>query len=405
MVEKTYLENYIDRMKRSVNRILERIGSSRDISEKKKKAIFNFVDFCFAQGLKYTTIRGHLLSIEFFARQVKKDFEDLKKSDIIGLVGELEKRAYSEEHKRVMKCVLKKFYKWLRGAEDIYPEEVKWIKTTRKNSSKRLPDEILKEEEIAEMVNAAENIRDKAIIGILYDSGCRNGEFLSMLIKHVDFGENDAHVTVDGKTGMRKIPIAIYISRLASWLEVHPLKDDPEAPLWVSLGTRNRHEALGESSLAYLLERVAKKANIKKRVNPHSFRHARATHLAEFVPEVYLRHFFGWTPDSNMTSTYVHLSGGQMDAAILGAHGLKSRKEATLLKPKACLRCETVNSPDSRRCKKCGLVLDPDKIIDIDAKIRQANDLMITLMKDKEVREVVLKRINELNLQDQVLNL
>ncbi|MEM2613605.1 MAG: hypothetical protein QXO15_05170 [Nitrososphaerota archaeon] len=57
----------------------------------------------------------------------------------------------------------------------------------------------------------------------------------------------------------------------------HPLRENPDAPFWISIGTRNRNSPLTYGAVRTLLKLLARKAGIKKRVYPHLFRHSRAT--------------------------------------------------------------------------------------------------------------------------------
>ena len=60
------------------------------------------------------------------------------------------------------------------------------IKITRKPSDKN-PSDLLTEEEIFKMIEVADNDRDKAIIAVLHESGCREGELVSSQLKHIKF--------------------------------------------------------------------------------------------------------------------------------------------------------------------------------------------------------------------------
>jgi len=51
---------------------------------------------------------------------------------------------------------------------------------------------------------------------------------------------------VSGKTGDRRVRIIASVPALASWLDIHPNRNNPNAPLWISLGTR-----YGKSFLTY----------------------------------------------------------------------------------------------------------------------------------------------------------
>jgi integrase len=101
---------------------------------------------------------------------------------------------------------LKKFFRWLRNSED-YPEEVKWIKARVKNSNPKLPEELLTEDEIRRIVSAAENPRDKTLVLVLYETGCRIGELLSLRIKNIQFDEYGALLLLSGKTGQRRVRV------------------------------------------------------------------------------------------------------------------------------------------------------------------------------------------------------
>jgi ribosomal protein L40E len=64
---------------------------------------------------------------------------------------------------------------------------------------------------------------------------------------------------------------------------------------------------------------------------------------------------------SKMAQVYVHLSGRDLDNALLELHGLKAQeKKEEKFKVKVCPRCEERNSPDAMYCKKCAFPIDVD---------------------------------------------
>jgi integrase len=270
---------------------LERIKNS-SIDQKNKAKILEFYRECLAQGLSQARIIKYLGTLERIARALNKPFEEVVKEDIAELIRKIESRNYSDWTKHDYKVIIKIFYRWLRRTED-YPEEVRWIKTGKKKNN-TLPEELLTEEEVKQMAEVASNLRDKAFILVLYESGCRIGEILSLNVKNVQFDQYGAQLIVSGKTGMRRVRIVASAPKLAQWLENHPLKEDPDAPLWVSIGTRDRNSALSYSAAKAALKEIAKRAGIRKRVYPHLFRHSRATMLANHLTEAQLKQHFGW---------------------------------------------------------------------------------------------------------------
>lgn len=335
--------------------ILRRIAKS-DICSENKNILLEFLDYLVAEGLSLLRVIKYLEFLFQIALILKKPFEDATEKDIRRVIAAIECRDYSEWTKHDYRVILKRFYKWLRGDND-YPPEVKWISTSMKRKNNVIPEELLTQKEVMKMIDAAENPRDKAIIAFLYESGCRVGELLSMRIKHLSFDEYGAKAVLKGKTGMRRIRIIFCVPYLAVWLENHPLKNDPNAPLWIGLGTKNRNKALHYQNVRVMLKKVALKAGVKKRVNPHMFRHTRATHLANHLTEAQMNHYFGWVQGSDMPSTYVHLSGRDVDNAILSLYGIKEKEKdgKEKLTPIRCPRCGTMNSPPAKLCVKCGM--------------------------------------------------
>ena len=298
---------------------------------------------------------------------------------------------FTEWTKHEYRRSIKKFFKWL-GKGDA----VSWIKCTSPRNRK-LPEEILTEDDVKRMINAARNSRDRAIISVLYESGCRVGEFLSMRIKNASFDRYGAVIVVHGKTGYRRIRLVSSVPYLAEWLNSHPFKEDSEAWLWISLRTFKR---IPYNSLRIILRKIVEKAGVKKKVNPHAFRHARATHLANHLTEAQMKEFFGWVQDSDMASVYVHLSGRDVDRAILKLYGMDMDDEGNngeLLKPKKCLRCGETNPATNQLCKRCFFPLSEraERLLEKEVKMEIMNQIMETLWNDREFREFFLKKVRE----------
>jgi len=138
----------------------------------------------------------------------------------------------------------------------------------------------------------------------------------------------------------RRVRVIASAPKLQQWIENHPLKEDPNAPLWVTIGTNSKNKVLNYATAKTVLKKLAKKAGIKKRIYPHLFRHSRATHLANHLTEAQMNQYFGWVQGSKMASIYVHLSGRDVVHALLKLNGMKVDEEEEEkedgLKPKIC---------------------------------------------------------------------
>ncbi|MDI6708777.1 MAG: tyrosine-type recombinase/integrase, partial [Candidatus Thermoplasmatota archaeon] len=208
-----------------LSRKIERIKKLKSISEKAKKKILQFQEDCLANGLSAARILRYLDDLPRIAQLLDNKFEKPSVDDIKKVVREIDKKDISPVSKQEFKKTIKKFYKWLNGSNE-YPSCVQWIKSSRKLNNNKLPEELLTEEEVKKMINASGNPRDRAIIATLWESGCRAGEMLLLRIKHVSFEETLTKIVVQGKTGMRRIPLLDSTPYLTDWIENHPLKEN-----------------------------------------------------------------------------------------------------------------------------------------------------------------------------------
>jgi len=369
-----------------------RMMADSSISPVNKKAIAAHVSFLFARGANIRTVIKHQYClIKFFGVLGKNvDVRKATKLDLERAMGGIERSEMAPETKRNIKSITKAFYKHLLGDDLFYPPQVAWIKTSQKRSRRMLPEDLLSEDDIFKLLETASNARDKAIIALLFDSGIRVGELLSLRKKDIDLVSEPAHVTVNGKTGMRKIPIMFSVQYLVQYLNTAKgLK--PEQPLWKNMGVyTTRDSAIEYSTIWKMLHEVAVKAKISKRVNPHSFRHSRATYYANKLTEQQLKVFFGWTGGSNMAATYVHLSGRDIDNAVMEANGEKPVEEKAVqpkLKERKCLRCQFSNPADSTYCARCGGALDIDTAMKGEGATKKLKEAMIEALEDPEVME------------------
>jgi integrase/recombinase XerD len=378
-----------------------------NLSERNKEIILKFEDHIITLGLSKPRTIKYLNNLRMLASWLEIDFDKATKDDIKRVVKKIKVREdYSAWTKHGYCVIIKRFYKWLYGNDEEYPKEVNWITNHVKKKDLKLPGEgdLLTEDDVKRMIKAAKHPRDKALIAVLYESGCRIGEIASLQMKHVTIDKHGVLLTVFGKTGSRKIRIITTTTYLMTWLECHELRDDKEAPLWLNrdLRKKTRETFLSYRAISELLKTILKDADIKKRVYPHLFRHSRATMLANHLTEFQMNQYFGWAQGSNMPSTYVHLSGRDLDGALLKLNGLEYNQEESkesTFKPRKCPRCMTLNGHDSSYCKQCSAILDEKLKIEMEQKrdVRdQMDKMMDMLMQDKAFRKVVVEKMNNL---------
>ncbi len=399
----------IHHYQQSFESTLDKVRSDKEICKENKEVIVAFCKKQLAKGHSYGRVAKVAYCLRRWAMWLKKPFNNATKDDLISVVGDLEANVnYKFQTKYDFKTVLKMIYKYVKGNDDVYPPEITWLRQNMKKQSHKLPEELLSEDEVLKIANAAETIRDKAFILVLYETGCRIGEILSIRIKNLQFDQYGAILRVTGKTGDRRVRVISSAPVLANWIDIHPYKNDQDAVVWYPNATnrKNAKRAIMHGSIYVLIKKLAAKAGVNKRIYPHLFRHSRATAMAGKFTEAQMKEYFGWVQGSDMAATYVHLSGRDVDNALLKLHGLAKPDEEKeeKMRVRTCARCKEHNSPIAQFCTKCGLPLDQELLIRVEKERESSDDLMNKLMEDKEFRDLMMKKILEKGLGKNIVH-
>ena len=150
---------------------------------------------------------------------------------------------------------------------------------------RKLP-ETISVEEIDELIAAidlskAEGERNRAILETLYGCGLRVSELTNLRISDLYFDEGFIKVTGKGDK-QRFVPISDYNIKYINIYkdEVRTHQDaKPEASDTLFLNRRGGQ--LTRAMIFTIIRQLAEKANIRKKISPHTFRHSFATHLLE----------------------------------------------------------------------------------------------------------------------------
>ena len=408
---------------RQLDGALRRLKHDRQMSEPNRRRILEFYEALLAEGLSKPRVIYYLNRLHRIAGWLKTPFDKATRPDIENVMRQVNATDYTEWTRKDFKVTLKKFFRWLRGCQEpgVYPPEVSWIRTHVALDRQELPNNLPDEDDARHMIEAAEHPRDKALISTLYESGCRIGEIGSLRLGDVQYDEFGAVIIVHGKTGSRRVRLVFSAPILASWINVHPDRRDPKAALWIVVGnaracaksksstyTNDWSYELKYPAIKKMLRAVAKKAGITKKVNPHAWRHSRATYLANKLTEQQLKHLFGWTQSSRMAATYVHLSGRDVDDALLSIYGKKKVETAegtSVLAPVSCPRCKEANEFSNVYCKKCGWTLDQKAAAVLEEKRRGADEVLSALTRDPATLKVLAHALAQLGLVDELKRL
>lgn len=160
------------------------------------------------------------------------------------------------------------FFTWLEEEDYIIKSPMRRI---HKIKTTKTVKEVISDEEIEKMRDKCQNLRDLAIIDLLYSTGIRIGELVRLNIDDIDFeerecivfgkGDKERRVYFDAKT---KIHLMSYINS----------RSDENPALFVTLDSP--YDRLRISGVEIRLRHLGRELGINK-VHPHKFRRTMAT--------------------------------------------------------------------------------------------------------------------------------
>ncbi len=165
--------------------------------------------------------------------------------------------------------------------------------------------------------------RDRAIFELIYSSGLRLSEVVSLDLGDVD--SHDGMLRVTGKgSKTRTIPVgSVALVALAEWLKVRPeLAAADEKGLFV--GQHGRR--LGQRTVQRRLDQWVVKQGLDMPLHPHQLRHAFASHLLESSGDLRAVQELLGHADISTTQVYTHLDFQHLAKVYDQAHPRAKRR-------------------------------------------------------------------------------
>lgn len=175
---------------------------------------------------------------------------------------------------------------------------------------------ILAEAEVERLLAAPDSssalgIRDRAMLEVLYASGLRVSELVTLTLGQVNL--NSGYLRISGKGGKeRLIPLGEQaMVSLSKYMQL-------VRPLWlpdracVDLFITQRGQAMTRQAFWYLIKRYALQAGISKALSPHTLRHAFATHLLDHGADLRAVQLLLGHSDLSTTQIYTHIARARL---------------------------------------------------------------------------------------------
>lgn len=238
----------------------------------------------------------------------KKDADKISLKDMEDFIEKLEKaklkgfnkKPYADNTQADIKRMLKIYLKW-RLNQDKYNTLTNWIDLSVKNKT----PEYLKEEEINKLFKACKSNKERFIIAVFFDSGCRAEEFLNIRYEDIlEPNSNFSYYKIHFKEEYSKTKgrtIGLYwknsTDSIKDYLEeIKGIK--PSDPI-----ISDKYDAI-----RFFIIRLGKRV-LKRRVHPHLFRHSSATYYADKLNRQQLCIRYGWNFTSKMPDVYISRAG------------------------------------------------------------------------------------------------
>jgi integrase len=362
-----------------------------DIAERDREQLLAFGEAKFDTN-KASTAKANLFSALQVARlAVANDLPPLtewEQTDYTNFAARLARSdldgvpdgGYSENYRRSLKQHTKNFFEFLNRN---WHDEIT-VGTAPESPVTR--DDLISQDELAALFGAAEHPRDQCLLVLPLATFQRNAALRALRISDVNLTDSPQTAYIQLNTDARgqkrasgKRPLTFATTYVKKWLEVHPRKDDPEAPLLCVIsdsGNANRGAALAkDDSYNNRLRTLAERAGLDKErytssigrreatIRAHLLRHTaitRAGRSEQFSDQI-IKRWAGWTEDSNRLRDYVHLSDEDLLTAAQTAYGGAEEDElAGRPKPGECERCGHPTEEWMRACPRCSLLLSPE---------------------------------------------
>jgi len=167
---------------------------------------------------------------------------------------------------------LKRLFNWLESEGIIEINPVRKIKTPRPRCDEPKAASMVAFRALLRATEGGglDDLRDRAILFLLGDTGCRVGGLCGLRVQDVDLDRGLVSLKEKGGKS-RLMPVnPPTVDAVRGWLAVRPGDQGPA--LFVSLST-SKHGGLGPAGVGQMLKRRARRAGVAGPVNPHSWRH------------------------------------------------------------------------------------------------------------------------------------
>jgi integrase/recombinase XerC/integrase/recombinase XerD len=203
--------------------------------------------------------------------------------------------------------------------------DVKSLRTEKRLPSFLFEDEMTKLLELPGSVpgngeDEFRRVRDSSVLELLYSTGCRISELVSLNLSDVNIKERTARVL--GKGSKERIVFigAKALAVLREYLERRRVRIGRDADSARALFVNLKGTRLTDRGVRFILGAYLEQANFGKRVTPHTFRHSFATHLLDRGADIRAVQELLGHASLSTTQVYTHVGLERLKKVYRRAH-------------------------------------------------------------------------------------
>lgn len=279
--------------------------------------ILDYIDYiAYEKGLSKNTkisYKSDLMAyMEYLNKKHINTWERVKKEDIKAYLMFLTNNKDNTSTLARKLTTIKSFHKFLLKENRIKVDEAENIE--RPKLRKKLP-QVMSIEEIALLLDIPTNTefdyRNKAMLELLYATGIRVSELISLTLHSVDL-ENCVIRLVGKGNKERIVPIGEYtMIYLKEYLEIrHKLL---KGNISDSLFLNNHGKGITRQGFFKILKKLLKEKNLNENISPHTLRHSFATHLLNYGADLRSIQIMLGHSDISTTKIYTHISRDKIE--------------------------------------------------------------------------------------------
>lgn len=280
-----------------------------------RRVIEAFVDQLWLEhGLSRNTLSAYTNDLAHFSNWLRANNGDLLNATTLDIQNFYRVRFEQNINRRSdarMLSSLRRFYGYLKRLNRIASDPTHLLETPK--TSRHLPVS-LSETEVENLLNAPDTtellgLRDRAMLELLYATGLRVSELVSLEYNQVSFDQGVIRVVGKGNKE-RLVPLGeVSVDWLTRYVrESRQLllnEHEPVSELFIT----QRGKAMTRQAFWYMIKRYATKAGINASlISPHTIRHAFATHLLNHGADLRVVQMLLGHSDISTTQIYTHVA-------------------------------------------------------------------------------------------------